>query len=202
MITVFTNYRTGDTDKAAALVDGALRREFGEDRAFRDHRSMSPGVDFPPVIKQNLRKSDVLLVLIGSEWLTLKDSATGRPRIEAEEDWVRTEIEWALDWGLIVIPVTVDGARLPTADELPEEIRELARRQRAFLRTSHEHIDIPVLIDAIREGTARAADPKHQDDAPAADRITNKIKSVKRTAFTIGGGNAHYHEGSDRKERK
>jgi hypothetical protein len=199
MTNVFINYRTGDTDKAAALTDSSLRQEFPHHQVFRDHRSMSPGVDFPSEIMRALRKSDVLLALIGTQWLTLKDSVTDRPRIEAPGDWVRTEIALALEWNLTVIPVLVDGARLPTPGELPDEIKALAQRQRAFLRVSHEHLDMPVLIKAIR-GTAQGAVTPREEDAPSDARFNTKIKKVERTAFSING-NAQYSEAPNPKDR-
>jgi hypothetical protein len=67
---VFINYRSDDDDFAAPLVDQRLRREFGDENVFRDGRSLHAGTYFPERLWQRLRSSTVLLVLIGSRWLS------------------------------------------------------------------------------------------------------------------------------------
>ena len=55
-------------------------------------------------------------------------------RLDNEDDLVRAEIAAALTQRIPVIPVVVQNAAMPIADDLPEDIRLLARRNGIQLR--------------------------------------------------------------------
>ncbi len=151
MAGIFINYRTGDGDQAAVALDGELIRVFGKSRVFRDRRSMKEGTDFPPKLRRELEKSTVLLVLIGSKWLRLKDERTGRRRIDLAHDYVREEIRTSLEQRKLVIPVLLDvDSVLPAADELPEDIARLSQRQDARVRVPYLPTDVKPLIKELR----------------------------------------------------
>src|SRR5262245_58499308 len=59
------------------------------------------------------------LAVIGPNWLDAKDS-DGRRRLDNPDDFVTIEISAALLRNIRVIPVLVDGARPPKADQLPD----------------------------------------------------------------------------------
>lgn len=87
---------------------------------FLDTENIRPGLDFSEKIKDAVKQADVMLVLIGQEWGRTFMMRAGT------SDYVRLEIELALQRnGLRVIPVTVDGARMPLGSELPSELRKL-----------------------------------------------------------------------------
>src|SRR5215813_2477651 len=86
------------------------------------------GVDFVGVIEDAVARCDVLLAVIGPRWLTSQD-AQGSRRLDDPNDFVRLEIEAALKRGVRVVPVRVDGAAMPAAEQLPPSLRPLARRQ-------------------------------------------------------------------------
>jgi hypothetical protein len=54
----------------------------------------------------------VLLALIGSQWVTITDEE-GKRRLDDPNDFVRLEIEAALQRGVLVIPILVRGAKMP-----------------------------------------------------------------------------------------
>ncbi|GAB3968068.1 toll/interleukin-1 receptor domain-containing protein [Plantactinospora veratri] len=176
MTGIFINYRTGDETFAAPVIDERLRREFGDDRVFRDSRSLEPGLDFPPEIWYHLKRSTVLLALIGPRWLTLADDS-GNRRIDHPKDYVRREIRRALKRDIRVIPVLLDGGRMPAEEELPHDIRRLARRQFLPLHTRNLLGDLQRLVDELGRivpragsapGTASATTPAPGQAAPAA----------------------------------
>ncbi|MFD5481110.1 toll/interleukin-1 receptor domain-containing protein [Streptomyces hawaiiensis] len=147
---VFVNFRRADTGTTGPHLDTALRQEFGEREVFRDQRSIRKGAHFPAEIKEALRKCDLLLAVMGHRWTSATDG-DGRRCIDNPEDWVRKEIALALAWEIKVLPVMVDGAGLPDASELPDDIRGLTSRQFEFFRPHQEHIDFPPLFEAVHK---------------------------------------------------
>jgi len=97
------------------------------------------------VITRAVGSCDVLLTLIGNEWLTITDEH-GRRRLDDPDDFVRLEIEAALVRKVRVIPILVDGARMPRADELPDSLSKLVRRQALELSPSRFDFDTSRLL--------------------------------------------------------
>jgi TIR domain len=125
---IFISYRREETAYPAGWLYDRLAEHFGADQVFKDVDSIQLGDDFVEVITRAVGSCDVLLALIGEEWLTITD-AHGRRRLDNPDDFVRLEIEAALSRRVRVIPILVDGARMPRADELPDSLAALVRRQ-------------------------------------------------------------------------
>jgi hypothetical protein len=124
---VFISYRRDDTGAAAAHLRDSMGKSIGAEKIFRDLDTIQPGQNFETAIQEAIRGTSVCLVLIGPQWLTLKDNK-GRRRLDAPGDYVRAEVEAALRLGVEVIPLLVDGAKMPGKKDLPESILELAVR--------------------------------------------------------------------------
>src|ERR1700694_5701031 len=119
---IFINYRRGgDSGKPVRLCDRLLEA-FQPEQLFMDVDSVPPGVDFVRMLEEKVSQCDVLLAVIGKDWIDTRD-ATGARRLDNPDDFVRVEIESALKQGKRVIPVLVHEARMPSRDELPEAIR-------------------------------------------------------------------------------
>jgi hypothetical protein len=134
---IFINYRAKEQAGYAALLDRELSERFGPDAVFRDTRSIRPGADFVDELLDGLRRCQVLLAVMGPDWL-----AAGRrhqPSPDGEADWVQREIATALRAGIRVVPILVEDACLPRADDLPADIAALVRCQ--YLRLHHRSID-------------------------------------------------------------
>ncbi|MFG1966080.1 toll/interleukin-1 receptor domain-containing protein [Nonomuraea sp. NPDC049028] len=117
---VFINYRTGDGEKIAALLERDLSYRFGDEHIFRASKSIQPGATYPDQLISAVRRSGIVLAVIGPNW-------SKRPELHDEGDWVRKEILEAFTCGIEVIPV-LDGRnteRLDPAD-LPGPLRRLA----------------------------------------------------------------------------
>jgi TIR domain len=124
---IFISYRREDTAYPAGWLFERLAEHFGGDQVFKDVDSIELGDDFVEVITRAVGSCDVLLALIGDQWLTISDTH-GRRRLDAPDDFVRVEIEAALTRNVRVIPILVDGAMMPRADQLPASLAMLARR--------------------------------------------------------------------------
>ena len=126
---IFINFRNGDGEWAAEALRVVLEQRFGKDCVFLSHESIPIGAQWPDALLENARTCDVFLALIGQKWLTIT-GADGRPRIFAENDWVRREIAAALGAARTVTPILLgDTPRLDPAADLPDDIRDLACRQ-------------------------------------------------------------------------
>jgi len=92
-----------------------------------DIDSIALGEDFVKAVETTVAKCDVLIAVIGNNWLTSKNDRGDR-RLDNAEDFVRMEIAAALKREISVIPVLVDGASMPNATDLPEDLKPLVRR--------------------------------------------------------------------------
>jgi hypothetical protein len=121
----------------------------GSKNVFQDVAAIAVGQDFTKVIDRQLDETDAVLAVLGPGWLAASTDA-GTPRLENPDDYVRLEISRALLRGIPVVPVLVGGARLPTADEMPPDLAELALRQSMTLRDETWHADVQGLVRSLR----------------------------------------------------
>jgi TIR domain len=98
---------------------------FGAEQVFLDYDSLRPADDYPSKIRDQIRASDILLVIISPEWLELRDDNTGTRLIDRENYWVRGEIKDALSLGIFVMPVLVDDTDPLRTEDLPEDIASM-----------------------------------------------------------------------------
>jgi hypothetical protein len=147
---IFMNYRREDAQSAAGRLFDMLESQLGPDQVFLDVDNIAPGKDFAEELSLQVSKCDVFLAVIGRHWEDAKDSNGGR-RIDNPNDWVRIEIEAALQQSKNLIPVLVDGANMPRPEILPESLRPLARRN--AVRLTHERFkaDASGLVAAIEK---------------------------------------------------
>ena len=142
---VFISYRRADTANQAGWLADRLAGHFGRSQVVRDVDSIQLGNDFADVIAAAVTSCDVLLALIGPQWL----AAAAGPA-----DYVPVEIEAALTRGVQVIPVLVDGARMPTAAELPPSLALLAQRPPLSLGAANPEGDVGRMIQVLDQSIA------------------------------------------------
>ena len=124
--TIILSYRREDSAGVTGRIFDRLVQEFGTDRVFMDIDSMPAGVDFHDHLQEILADCGALLVVVGKSW---RSQRKGQPaRIMDPDDWVRIEVETALERGIPVVPLLIDGASLPTREQLPESLWPLLRR--------------------------------------------------------------------------
>lgn len=119
---IFISYRRGQTNAAVRLIFKALAAHFEPERIFYDVDSVPLGTNFVQFLQERVAQCDVMLVVIGRDWLSAGD-------IDNPDDWVRIEVEAALGRNIPVIPLVVDGGRIPSPNKLPTGMKELPRRQ-------------------------------------------------------------------------
>jgi hypothetical protein len=138
------SYRRDDSAAITGRVFDRLVAHYGVGSVFRDIDNIPLGVDFRDHINTVLAGTDITLVVIGKDWLGTR---RGRRRIDNPADPVRVEVETALRNGIPVVPVLVDGAAMPTADQLPNSLSELAYRNALEVSSDRDfHQNIARLI--------------------------------------------------------
>ena len=147
---IFINYRRDDSIGMAGRLHDRLAHTFGRDKLFMDVDHIPAGTDFVAHLNSQVAECDVVLVVIGPNWLGVKDESGGR-RLDNPDDFVAIEIAAALARNIQVIPVLVDGARMPKASELPDSLKPLARRQAVDVRHAHFGHDAEALVARMRE---------------------------------------------------
>src|SRR5215468_9038498 len=114
---IFVSYRRQETSHLAGRLSDRLADRFGEGQVFMDVDAIEPGVDFAEEISRAVAACQVLLAVIGPNWLTATDER-GRRRLDNPDDLVRLEVEAALARGVLVIPILVEGAVMPGREDL------------------------------------------------------------------------------------
>ena len=132
---IFISYRRDDSSAWAGRLSDRLSSHFPSNQIFMDVDTIEPGIDFVEAIEESVGSCDVLIAVIGTRWLNSSNSA-GKRRLEIPEDSVRVEVSTALKRGIRVIPVLVEGATMPEAADLPDELKALVRRN--ALKLSHD----------------------------------------------------------------
>jgi TIR domain-containing protein len=151
---IFISYRREESLWSARSLNDLLSANFGPNQIFMDIDAIALGEDFVKAIERTVAKCDVLIAVIGNNWLTSKDELGGR-RLDNPEDFVRMEIGIALRRGIPVIPVLVDGAAMPKSTDLPRDLQAIVRRQ----AVEHNHFtrDAELIISAINHAFGKTA---------------------------------------------
>jgi hypothetical protein len=148
---IYIGYRRTDTAAYAGRLFDHLSRHFGRGFVFMDIQGgIARGQDFTQAIDAALNTCDVALILIGKHWATGTEP-NGDLRLDDPNDWVRVETAAVLRRNILVIPVLVDGARLPDPASLPEELRALCRRQICELTDPRWSFDVGELVKDIEK---------------------------------------------------
>jgi hypothetical protein len=154
---LFICYRREDTPGEAGRLHDFLTGTFGADAVIMDVDSVPLGIDFVDHISEQIGQCKAVVVMIGRQWLTMKDKRRRR-RLDDPEDLVRLEIAAALQLKVPVIPVLVQNAHMPDREDLPEGIRLLARRNGVSLRHDQWHEGVERLVKDLKAVIGRTTE--------------------------------------------
>ena len=148
---IFISYRRSDSADIAGRIYDRLIGKFGRNPVFKDVDSIPLGLDFKDYLGKQVGECNVLLAIIGDRWLDTRDSSGDR-RLDDPSDFVRIEIESALERGIPVIPLLVREAKMPREESLPPSLRRLVYRNGTPIRSDPDfHRDMDRLIKALEE---------------------------------------------------
>jgi len=147
---IFLSYRREDSADVVGRIYDRLVERFGKEQVFKDVDSIPLGVDFRKHLVQMVGSCDILLIVIGVNWLTA-DHPGGKKRLDDVKDFVRIELEAALQRNIPLIPILVHGAQVPEEGELPTTLAALAYRNGMAVRSDPDfHRDMNRLIEGIQ----------------------------------------------------
>lgn len=195
MAQIFLSYRRSDSAYVAATLSDKLQQHFGSNSVFFDVDTIPLGVDFREYIGNAVGQCDVLVAIIGEQWVRAVDEK-GNRRIDNPSDYVRIEIESALKRNIPVIPVLVDEVGMPSADDLPPSIQSIVYRNATELRAGRDlrqHIEL--LIEGLEslfnlknppEGKAISEKEPVHDPKPAkvshkADSPSSALEEIQKS---------------------
>lgn len=174
---IFISYRREDSAGFAGRIYDRLTSRLERERIFFDVDNIEPGLDFVKVLSDRVGACDALVAIIGKDWLSARDKHNRR-RLDDPNDFVRIEIEAALERDIRVIPVLVDGACMPRQADLPPSLKMLARRQ--GLEISHTRFD----SDAVRltKALALVEEECRKREAAEAERLARELRQQQEVA--------------------
>jgi hypothetical protein len=177
---VFISYRRQETSHLAGRLYDRFASRFGEDQVFMDVDTIELGDDFAHAITQAVSTCEILLAVIGPQWLSVADKAGGR-RLDVPGDIVRLEIQVALDRDVRVIPILVEDAAMPRPQELPDSLVRLARRNALTIRHDSFGYDVQRLVAALERMFAAnaptAGSGSFTAQAPTAERTSGIVRA-------------------------
>jgi hypothetical protein len=180
---IFLCYRRDDSQDATGRLHDHLLQVYRSEQIVMDIDTIPPGVDFVDHINEQLERCTAVIAVIGRSWSTIIDHR-GRRRLDQPDDLVRREIAIALRRQLPIIPVLVQGASMPHADELAEEIRPFARRNAISLSPVRWQEDVRRLVRALeRFGPPPSKAPRVPASASTASKLL--LSSMRKAADGI-----------------
>lgn len=192
---IFVNYRTGDEEHCATLVERELSRVFGSSNVFRASKSIAAGQPFEQAILREVWRSDALIAVIGPRWLTASRGGAGSPRmLDDPEDWTRREIVEALEHDVTVIPLLVGPITMPRRDEVPDALAPMLGRQ--YVRYDHRRPDdgLRQLVEQLGGRPAHGTDGADSPAEPPGGigSVTGtRVNAVGHAAGPVHLGSGH-----------
>jgi hypothetical protein len=148
MSDIFISYRRDDARTHTGRLADLLAHHLPDYRVFVDVDAIQPGEDFLGVIAEHLGACRVFVAVIGPRWVSIRRGL--RRRLFEVGDHLELEVFAALSRGILVIPVLVGGAAMPTRHAVPASIGELCQRNVATISDDKFKSDVAVLAERIR----------------------------------------------------
>ena len=172
---IFISYRRDDAGHATGRINDRLRENYGDDAVFIDVDNIPVGVDFRVHLDEQVSKCNVLLAVIGKKWLTIKN----KRRLDDSTDFLSIEIESALERNIPIVPLLVQGAKMPSPENLPDSIQALAFRQGIAIRGDPDfHNDMDRLIADVSKHL-KQLEGKEQSETKKATEIEHKAEKQR-----------------------
>lgn len=202
MPAIFISYRRSDSQDVTGRIYDRLIAKYERRQVFKDVDNIPLGVSFPAHLKQVLGKAGIALVIIGPTWTTATN-ADGQRRLDDPDDFVRVEVETALNANMPVIPILVSNASMPQASDLPPSMQKLLLRNGMAVRPDPDfHNDVDRLIAGIEhlQKLKNRPEPKQKEAKAPNGETANPAPS--RTEKATSNPTAPANEPAAKGKRK
>ncbi len=177
---IFISYRREDSADVTGRIHDSLSQHFGKEKIFADVDSIPLGEDFKKYIDQEVGKCKILLAVIGKDWIKPRNQKDGESRLKNPKDFVRIEIESALNRDIPVIPLLVHGVKMPSEIELPSGLKKLVYRNGIPIRANPDfHNDINRLIQGLEANLKKLTEKEVELEEKAKIVKEEKLKRQK-----------------------
>lgn len=170
MSRIFICYRRRENRKDAMVLFEVLAQHFGTNAVFVDVAGIAQGVNCQERVDRTLDTCRVVLLLMGQNWAAIKDES-GKPRLDDPHDRVRVLVASALRRNIPLIPVFIEGARMPRPHRLPPQLADLARQQGIALDRENRRAQIAHLVAALERWVKPRADAALPRTQPRAGEV-------------------------------
>jgi tetratricopeptide (TPR) repeat protein len=188
---IFISYRRSDTPDVSGRIYDELARHFGADAVFKDVDDIPFGVNFSQYLNDTIQQSSVMLIVIGRNWLDVTDER-GRRRLDQPEDFVRVEVKAALERGIPIVPLLVQGASMPQQGELPADLAPLSLYNGTQIRPDPDfhtdmgrlirqlepHVDLARAVPAESGATPQSARAATRERAPVGQADQSRLAAL------------------------
>lgn len=185
MARIFVCYRREDSSGHAGRLYDRLQDRFGDD-VFMDIDAIGPGVDYERLIDDTIDTVEVVIVVIGRQWLSAHD-VDGSRRLDDPKDLVRQEVSVALARDVLVIPVLVQGATLPQPEDLPTDLVGLARHNSFEISDGRWNYDADRLVQAVEQALSAGSPAPAVSPVPSPATDHQEVARSKSATRGLSG---------------
>lgn len=172
---LFISYRRKDI-QTMMLIYERLRGLYGEENVFFDKVDIRVADKWHEKLENALDSSDALVVVIGKNWVDVSDQG-GLVRLKEEKDWVRRELETALDLKVPIFPILIDVNAYPAEDLLPPSLHSIRKIQYTKIKIETFDRDIKPLLESLKR---KGIIPTYKATSPA--KKSSKIEGLVDSA--------------------
>ena len=172
---IFLSYRRADTAGDTRSLYSELEKHFSSDQLVMDVDAIELGADYEQFLNDAVGNCDALIAVIGMDWLSAENEK-GKRRLDEPDDLVRIEIAAALARGIRVFPVLFQGASMPHVDDLPDDLKPLAKRQAATLTHAQFKKDAESLIRALEKTLKQTPEVRSIVDRFKIDFLLSRLR--------------------------
>jgi WD40 repeat protein len=177
---LFLCYRRQDSTVQAGRIFDVLNARF-PDQVFQDVETIEIGVNWTDQLRESLLSADVLILVIGPEWQSM--AMEHGPRINDPADYVHLEVRTALEHDLRIIPVLLQGAKMPQPGTLPPQLEGLLRRQAIPLHDGTFETDMARLVASLERVRKEIAAVRGRAALSSAERMRQELAARKVAAY-------------------
>jgi hypothetical protein len=140
----FISYRRRTNGWTIDYIYSRLTEHFGQTIIFLDKDKIPEGTLYEPYITSEIVNCMAILAIIDDSWLNEIS------RLDTPRDFVRIELEQAMNGAIPIVPLLIDKARLPNREKLPKSLQSLVDRQCSNVRASDFDNDMARLIARLK----------------------------------------------------